>query len=50
MTQNTLPPVGETPPPAAPVRRRAILGKIALVLIFVPWATMLTLALVIHPT
>jgi len=38
MTQNSIPPATEAPPPAAPVRRRTILGKIALVLALVPWA------------
>jgi len=50
MTQNSIPPASEAPPAAAPARRRAVFGKIALILTFAPWAAMLALALVIHPT
>ena len=50
MTQNSIPPASEAPPVAAPARRRAVLGKVALILTFAPWAAMLALALVIHPT
>ena len=38
MTQNSIPPASEAPPAAAPARRRAVLGKIALVLALAPWA------------
>jgi hypothetical protein len=50
MTQNNLPPASGMTPAAVAAPRRAVLGKVALVLTFVPWAAMLTLALVIHPT
>ncbi len=50
MTQNSTPPASEAPPAVAPARGRAVLGKIALILTFVPPATMLTLTLLIHPT